>query len=86
MRPLVKIGESFVLHIACESFDGVQSDIDPVGVTATIIWLILIYKTTSHTEPGFYLRRSHAGQWMTFGFLRKIESLEAVRGQGSMAT
>ena len=53
MRPLVKIGESFVLHIACESFDGVQSDIDPVGVTATIIWLILIYKTTSHTEPGF---------------------------------
>ena len=36
----------------------------------------------------FYLRRSHAGQWVMFGFLllRKIESLEAVRGQGSMAT
>ena len=36
----------------------------------------------------FYLRRSHAGQWVTFGFhlLRKIESLEAVRGQRSMVT
>ena len=30
---------------------------------------------------------SHAGQWVTFGFhLRKIGSLEAVRGKRSMAT
>ena len=39
--------------------------------------------------PAFYLRRSHAGQWVTFGFLlllRKIGSLEAVRGKRSMAT
>ena len=36
----------------------------------------------------FYLRRSHAGQWVMFGFhhLRKIGSLEAVRGKRSMAT
>ena len=66
----------------------------------TSCWHNFILKCVSKTErgncvvrlpllpalPTFYLRRSHAGQWMAFGFLRKIESLEAVRGQGSMAT
>ena len=45
----------------------------------------------SHIAPpldhSFYLRRSHAGQWVMFGLLSgKIESVGVFRGQGGMVT